>query len=60
MHCRLLRYEQSSNSKATSRSTIYKRVSKIMSLAFMNVCDVDVVQHIHDFVPRRPDVEWED
>ena len=27
-------------------------------MALMNVFDVDVVQHIHDFIPRRPDVEW--
>ena len=25
----------------------------------LNAFDVDVVQRIHDFVPRRPDVEWE-
>ena len=29
-----------------------------MAMAFMNVFDVDVVQHIHDFIPIRPDVEW--
>ena len=29
-----------------------------MAMAFINVFDVDVVQHIHDFIPRRPDVEW--
>ena len=28
-----------------------------MAMAFLNVFDVDVVQNIHDFIPRRPDVE---
>ena len=31
-----------------------------MAMALMIVFDVDVVQRIHDFVPRRPDVEWEE
>ena len=26
----------------------------------MNVFDVDVVQHMHDFIPIRPEVEWEE
>ena len=31
-----------------------------MAMALMSVFDVDVVQRIQDFVPRRPDVEWEE
>ena len=29
-------------------------------MALMNVFDVDVVQRIHGFIPRRPDVDWEE
>ena len=29
-----------------------------MSVALLNVIDVDVVQNIHDFIPRRPHVDW--
>ena len=29
-------------------------------MALINVFDVNVVQRIHDFIPRRPDVEWEE
>ena len=28
-------------------------------MLFMNIFDVDVVQNIHDCIPRRPDVDWE-
>ena len=31
-----------------------------MAVALLSVFDVDVVQNIHDFIPRRPDVEWEE
>ena len=30
-----------------------------MAVALLSVFHVDVVQNIHDFIPRRPDVEWE-
>ena len=31
-----------------------------MSMAFMNVFDVDVAQNVHDSIPIRPDVEWDE
>ena len=31
-----------------------------MTIAFMNVFDVDVVQNIHDFIPIRTDVEGDE
>lgn len=31
-----------------------------MTVALLSVFDVDVVQHIHDFILRRPHVDWED
>ena len=29
-----------------------------MPMAFLNDFEVDVVQHIHDFIFRRPNVDW--
>ena len=29
-----------------------------MSVLLLNVFDVDVIQNIHDFIPRRPHVDW--
>ena len=29
-----------------------------MAVALLSVFDVDVVQNIHDFKPRRPNVDW--
>ena len=31
-----------------------------MAVALLSVFHVDVVQNIHDFIPRKPDVEWEE
>ena len=31
-----------------------------MSVLLLNVFDVDVIQNIHDFVPRIPHVDWAD
>ena len=31
-----------------------------MVVALLSVFDVDVVQNIHDFIPRRPNVDWEE
>ena len=31
-----------------------------MAAALLSVFDVDVVQNIHDFIPRRPHVDWEE
>ena len=31
-----------------------------MAVALLSVFDVDVVQNIHDFIPRRPHVDWEE
>ena len=57
---RLLELEQSSSSKATAWDTLHDRLSKRRTMAFLDVFDVDVVQPIHDFIPRIPDVEWEE
>ena len=31
-----------------------------MAVALLTVFDVDVIQNIHDFIPRRPNVDWEE
>ena len=31
-----------------------------MAVALVSVFDVDVVQIIHNFIPRRPHVDWEE
>ena len=31
-----------------------------MAVALLSVFDIDVAQNIHDFISRRPDVEWEE
>ena len=48
------------NSEAIYRDVIYSILSKKMAVGLLSVFDVDVVQHIHDFMPRRPNVDWED
>ena len=39
---------------------IYRILTKRMAVVLLSVFDEYVVHHIHDFIPRRPNVDWEE
>ena len=47
-------------SKAIQRDVTYSILSNRIAVALLSVSDVDVVHNIYDFIPRRPDLDWDE